>query len=109
MALLRCNYSACVACHTKRHRREVWLGRTQGCGDDPTFVLGNGSFPKRLQNIDNVLQHKYIKIFVQSVRIPMLKRPISGRLNIGWGVRAKRELFIILYVVFVWNNKYPQQ
>ena len=59
-----------------RHRREGWLGRTRGDGGVPPFPFWEiCDFPKWLQNIDNVLRHKYVSLFVQSVRIPNKKYP----------------------------------
>ena len=62
-----------------RHRREGWLGHTRGNGGAPHFHFGKSvDFPKWLQNIDNVLRHKYVSLFVQSVRIPNKKNTPVG-------------------------------
>ena len=71
---------------TPHGRFNFWLGRTRGDGGVPPFPFWEiYDFPKWLQNIDNVLRHKYASPFVQSVRIANKKYPCGGVFLFGWG------------------------
>ena len=72
----------------------IWLGHTRGNGGAPHFHFGKSvDFPKWLQNIDNVLRHKYVSLFVQSVRIPNKKIPQRGVFLFGWGTRTRTAIY----------------